>query len=135
MRLLLTTFAIALSQAACGSGTWGIGFDGSTMPTAVAGSTTTVNGTFNTAGSDNGKYTITATAGVGTDSCEVAANNGPSAATIQVDTSSGDQTVKLVVTMNVSKTAMLEADCKVVVTSDDNPSQKQGADAVVLLAQ
>ena len=135
MRLLLTTLAIATLQAACAGGSWGIGFDDATTPSAVAGATATVNGTFDTSGGYNGKYTIIATPNGGADICEVAANGGPAASTIPVDTSSGDQTVKLVVTMNVSATATVDADCKVVATSDDDPSRHQGADADVILGQ
>ena len=134
MRVLLTILgAVVLSQAACKGGAWGIGFSGTAMPTAAPGSTATVTGELDTHGVDNGLYTVTATPSSGADSCMVSANGGPAAASIQVDTSSGDQTVKLVVTIQVSKTATLNADCKVVATSNADPSQHQGADASVIL--
>jgi hypothetical protein len=136
MRILLTALAtLALSQAACAAGTLGMGFDEPNQPTSAPGAQATVQGTFTTKGSDNGKYTFVTTPGTGLESCVVSAGGGPAGSTVQVDTSAGDAVIDLTVTMMVSQTATFEVDCKVKATNDDDPSSATGADAAVLLTQ
>jgi hypothetical protein len=133
MRALLTALAaLALSQAACGGGSIGMGFTDSATPTGTPGAEAEVDGHFSTTGSFDGKYTIVTSIVDGADSCVVSANGGPAATTVQVDTS-GDASIALVVTMVVNKTATLEADCQVKATNDDDSSTTTGATASVTL--
>jgi hypothetical protein len=137
MRILFVpcVLGLALSQAGCGGGSFGIGFGGldASRPSGLPGSSVLVAGEFDTAGSYNGKYTLTTKPRTGVDACTVSADHGTAGTSIHVDTSDGDKTFVLSVKLDIAADATFEVSCGVTATNDDDPTRISSADAVVLI--